>query len=228
MLDTKLLVGLSGYIKKIMMKKDKKRILGLDVSTKTIGIALFEEDGKLLELTHITPKIKPKPKEKIEELARKADAFERLLTRYIELDIDKVIIEEPLLRSNNVYTVGTLLKFNGMISKVVHEVLNIVPEFISSYDARKYAFPELMAIRTHNKKGKPYSEKELKKKKPVLFGSYPYDVDKKMIIWEKVSDLEPQIVWERTRNQTLKKECFDMTDAYACVLAVQKRDGIWE
>ncbi len=203
------------------------RILGLDVSTKTIGIALFEEDGKLLELTHITPKIKPKPETKLEELFKKADAFEKLITRYIELDIDKVVIEEPLLQSNNVYTVGTLLKFNGMISKVVAEVLNIIPEFISSYDARAYAFPELMQVRTHNKKGEPYGEKVMKNKKPVLFGGYPYDVDKKMVIWEKVSELEPQILWERTRNQTLKKENFDMTDAYVTVLAVQKRDGIW-
>ncbi|MHA2404712.1 MAG: hypothetical protein ACXADH_17055 [Candidatus Kariarchaeaceae archaeon] len=208
------------------------RILGLDVSTKTIGIALFEEDGKLLELTHITPKIKPKPETKLEELFKKVDAFERLVTRYIELDIDKVIIEEPLLRSNNVNTVGTLLKFNGMISKIVSEVLNVIPEFISSYDARRYAFPELMEVRTHNKKGEPYPEKVVQKKreegKTVLFGGYPWDVDKKMVIWEKVSNLEPQIVWERTRNQTLKKENFDMTDAYVTVLAVQKREGIWE
>jgi RNase H-fold protein (predicted Holliday junction resolvase) len=203
------------------------RILGLDVSTKTIGIALFEDDGKLLELTHITPIIKPKPETKLEELFKKADAFEKLITRYIELDIDKVIIEEPLLSSNNVYTVGTLLKFNGMISKVVAEVLNVIPEFISSYDARAHAFPELMSIRTHNKKGQPYSERELSKKKPVLFGGYPWDVDKKMVVWEKVSELEPQIVWERTRNQTLKKENFDMADAYITVLAVQKREGIW-
>ena len=77
------------------------RILGLDVSTKTIGMALFEEDGKLLELTHITPKIKPIPDNKLELLFKKVDAFELLLTRYIELDIDKVIIEEPLLSSNN-------------------------------------------------------------------------------------------------------------------------------
>jgi RNase H-fold protein (predicted Holliday junction resolvase) len=39
-------------------------IIGMDVSTKTIGVSLFEdkgESGKLLELTHVTPKIKPKP-----------------------------------------------------------------------------------------------------------------------------------------------------------------------
>ena len=203
------------------------RILGLDVSTKTIGIALFEEDGKLLELTHITPVIKPKPETKLEELFKKVDAFEKLLTRYIELDIEKVVIEEPLLNSNNVYTVGTLLKFNGMISKMVSEVLNVIPDFVSSYDARAFAFPELMQIRTHNRKGEPYTEKEISKKKPVLFGSYDYKVDKKMIIWEKVADLEPQIVWEYTKNNTLKKENFDMTDSYACVRAVMCRDGHW-
>ena len=203
------------------------RILGLDVSTKTIGIALFEEDGKLLELTHITPVIKPKPETKLEELFKKVDAFEKLLTRYIELDSEKVVIEEPLLNSNNVYTVGTLLKFNGMISKMVSEVLNVIPDFVSSYDARAFSFPELMQVRTHNRKGEPYTEKEISKKKPVLFGSYDFKVDKKMIIWEKVADLEPQIVWEYTKNNTLKKENFDMTDSYACVRAVMCRDGHW-
>jgi RNase H-fold protein (predicted Holliday junction resolvase) len=202
------------------------KILGLDVSTKTIGIALFDEDGKLWELTHITPTIKPRLDNKLEEQFRKVDSFERLLTRYIELDIDRVIIEEPLLNSNNVYTVATLLRFNGMISKVVEEVLNIVPEFISSNDARRYAFPELVAVRTHNKKGEPYPEKTLKNKKPVLFGAYDSKVDKKMVIWEKIAQLEPAIVWEYTRNNTLKKENFDMTDAYACVLAVLNRDKL--
>ena len=211
-----------------MESKNKPgRVLGLDVSTKTIGIALFEGNGKLLELTHITPKIKQKPETKLEELFKKVDAFEKLITRYIELDIERVIIEEPLLNSNNVYTVGTLLKFNGMISKVVSEVLNVIPDFVSSYDARAYSFPELMEIRKFNKKGEPYPEKEIKKKKPVLFGGYPWDVDKKNIILEKVADLEPQIVWEYTKNNTLKKENFDMTDAYTCVRAVMCKDGLW-
>ena len=202
------------------------KILGLDVSTKTIGIALFDENGKLWELTHVTPIVKPKPETKLEELFRKVDMFERYLTKYIELDIDRVVIEEPLLSSNNVYTVATLLRFNGMISKVVEEVLNVIPEFISSNDARRYAFPELVTKRTHNKKGEPYNEKQIAKNKPVLFGAYDSKVDKKMVIWEKVADLEPHIVWEYTRNNTLKKENFDMTDAYACVLAVLNRDKI--
>ena len=155
------------------------RILGLDVSTKTIGMALFEADGKLLELTHITPKIRPQPETKLEELFKKVDAFERLITRYIEFDIEKVIIEEPLLNSNNVYTVATLLKFNGMISKVVSEVLNVIPEFVSSNDARRYSFPELVQLRTHNKKGEPYKQKDIDRATPVLFGAFSWEVDKK-------------------------------------------------
>ena len=203
------------------------RILGLDVSTKTIGMALFEGDGRLLELTHITPKIKPQPENKLEELFRKVDAFERLLTRYIELDIERVVIEEPLLNSNNVNTVATLLRFNGMISKVVDDVLGVVPDFISSYDSRAYAFPELMSIRTHDKKGEPYKEKDLKNKKPVLFGAYSWEVDKKQVVWDKVADKEPQIVWEYDKNLKLKKENFDMTDSYAAVLGYMKKNKLW-
>lgn len=203
------------------------RVIGLDVSTKTIGLALFSGEGKLLELKHITPKIKPKPKNKLEELFKKVDAFEVILTEYIKYDVEKIIIEEPLLQSNNIYTVGTLLKFNGMISKVSSEVLNVIPEFISSYDARSNAFPELMQIRTHNKKGEPYTEKELAKKKPVLFGGYPFDIDKKMVIWEKVSDLEPQIVWEYDKHQKLRKENFDMCDAYTAVRGAMNKEGLW-
>ena len=65
------------------------------------------------------------------------------------------------------------------------------------------------------------------KNKKVLFGNYPWTTDKKMIIWEKVSRLEPQIVWDYTKNQTLKKESFDMTDSYVAVLGFMHKNGMW-
>ena len=208
------------------------RILGLDVSTKTIGISLFEDfgdNGKLQLLTHITPVVKPKPESNIELLIKKAQIFQfDFLEKYSDIGVDRVIIEEPLVRSNNVNTVATLLRFNGMICRSVFEVLNIIPEFISSYDARKYAFPELMDIRKVNKKGEPYSEKELVKKNPVLFGGHSYDIDKKQIIWEKVNEIEPQIVWLYNKHQKLSKENYDMTDAYACVLGQMRKEGKWK
>jgi len=60
-----------------------------------------------------------------------------------------------------------------------------------------------------------------------LFGGYPKDVDKKMVIWELVSKREPQIQWLFTKNNTLKKENFDSTDAYCCALGFLKKEGIW-
>jgi hypothetical protein len=210
---------------------EKKYILGLDVSTKTIGIAIFEDingKGDLKLLHHVTPNVKPKMENKLGEMFEKVNIFEKeFLSKIDELNITKVIIEEPLLRSNNVNTVGTLLRYNGMISRCVYEVLGVVPEYISSYDSRKYAFPELMAKRTHNKKGELYPDKKIEKAKPVLFGAYAWDTDKKEVVWDLVADLEPQITWLYSKNNTLKKENYDMTDAYACVRAVMKRDNLW-
>jgi hypothetical protein len=42
-----------------------------------------------------------------------------------------------------------------------------------------------------------------------------------------VAKKEPQITWQYTRNSTLKKENFDMTDAYACALGYMKMKEIW-
>ncbi len=39
----------------------------------------------------------------------------------------------------------------------------------------------------------------------VKFGGLPKDIDKKMLIWEKVAKREPQITWGYTKNNTLKK-----------------------
>jgi len=186
--------------------KNSPKILGLDVSTKTIGWALFDLSSKdLLELTHISPRPKPMSDNKIEEMILKSELFRKKLEEYKGLGIVRVVIEEPLLNSNNAYTIGTLLRYNTLITKQVYDVLGIVPDYVSTYESRKQAFPELVQ---KNEKGKF-----------VLFGGYPKDCDKKQIIWELVAKREPQIQWLYTRNNTLKKENFDMTDAYTVVLS---------
>ena len=194
--------------------KNSPKVLGLDISTKTIGWSLFDiQSQQLLELTHFSPIIKPKPEDKIEELLLKVVSFEEKLRGYVNLGITNVIIEEPLLNSNNVYTVGTLLRFNTLVCKEVYDTLNVVPEFISTYNSRKFAFPHLVQP---NDKGKY-----------VLFGGLPKDIDKKVVIWEQVSKREPQIVWNYTRNNTLKKENFDSSDAYSAALGYMKMKEIW-
>ena len=185
--------------------KNKAKILGLDISTKTIGWALFDITGShLLELTHFSPKIKPQPEDKIEELLKKADGFRKHLENYRDMGITKVIIEEPLLNSNNIYTVGTLLRYNSMVLKSCYDVLGIVPTFISTYNARKFAFPDLVGS---NDKGRN-----------VLFGGYPKNIDKKQVIWEHVNDLFPEVEWFYGKTGVLRKENYDMSDAATAVI----------
>lgn len=222
------------------MEKKPEFLLALDVSTSTIGIALFEDlgdKGKLCLLHHVSPKVKPQPESKMEELFRKVEIFEKeflmktneqLGVKLSDLGITRVVIEEPLLQSNNVYTIATLLRFNGMISKSVYDTLGIVPEFISSYDARKYAFPELMAVRRFKKDGTPLTEKAIAKNTPVLFGAHEFDVDKKYVLWEKVSELEPQVAWFYDKKNKLKKETFDTSDAYTAARGFMNKIGVWK
>jgi hypothetical protein len=100
------------------------------------------------------------------------------------------------------------------VFKEIYNILGIIPEFISTYNARKNAWPDLVR---ENDQGKF-----------VLFGGLPKDIDKKMLIWEKVAKKEPQINWQYTKNNTLKKENFDQTDAYTCVLGYMRSMEIWK
>ena len=190
------------------------KVLGLDISTKTIGWALFDIQKKqLLELTHFSPKVKPKREDKIEEMLIKSDQFHDKILDYKNVGITKIIIEEPLINSNNIRTVATLMRYNSFITRTIYNVLGIIPIFISTYNSRKFAFPDLVA---ENKKGRK-----------VLFGKYEVGCDKKNIIWQQVSNKEPHLTWAYTRNNTLKKENYDMCDAYTCVLGEMQQSGLW-
>ena len=91
-----------------------------------------------------------------------------------------------------------------MILKSCYEILGIVPTFISTYNARKYAFPSLVG---KNDKGKN-----------VLFGGLPKDIDKKHIIWENVNSVCPEVKWLYGKTGKLMKENYDMSDAAAAVI----------
>lgn len=209
-------------------------ILGLDVSTSCIGISIVEDTGdgipKIIAITHKSPRI-PRKIKGIEALCLRKNAFDDGFLKQIheycgDKKITDVVIEEPLLSSNNVYTVGTLLRFNGMIADAVYNTLGLVPNFISSYDARLWSFPQLVSIRKHKKNGEEYPfkhiENALKKNETVLFGSYQFDVDKKTIMMNMVNEQyvgENSVPWEYGKNGELKKENYDACDSLICALA---------
>jgi len=205
-------------------------ILGLDISTACIGVCVVKDNGEnkpeILYLGHKTPKISRKIKG-IEALFLRKKIFEEEFIEEISsaYPITDVVIEEPLLSSNNVNTVATLLRFNGMISEAIYRNTGVVPSFISSYDARMYSFPELVSIRKYNKKGVEYPvkhiDKAIKDDSIVLFGSYPFDIDKKSVMMNMVNSLyqNNEIEWVLNKNGELKKENFDACDALICALA---------
>ena len=210
--------------------KEPRVILGLDVSTACIGISIVEDYGdgslpKIIAITHKAPKV-PKDVKGLESMFLKKeifkDGFLMNIGEYTNKKITDVVIEEPLLSSNNVNTVGILLRFNTLIAEAVFEALSIVPNFISSYDARMYSFPELVSIRKYNKKGNEYPLKHvkdaIKKNNIVMFGSYPFDVDKKSVIMNMVNSVY-DIPWEYNKNGELRKENYDACDALVCNLA---------
>lgn len=208
------------------MLNGNKVILGLDVSTSCIGVTILMDDGseygKILELTHINPRISSKVKG-MEQLFIKKKIFDKFITKFVGFGIDVAVIEEPLLSSNNVNTCAHLLRFNGMISDSIYNILGVTPEYISSYDARKYSFPDLMAVRKYNKEGKQYDLQHIMNSitnsKLVLFGGYSWEVDKKIIIQGKVADMFPEIQWLYDSHDELRKENFDASDSYVVCLS---------
>ena len=208
-----------------MTKEGHTVWMALDVSTACIGITILVEDGseygKIAEMTHISPKVSNKIKG-IESLFIKKQQFQQFIRGFSEYSIDRVVIEEPLVSSNNKNTVATLLRFNGMISDCIYNELKIVPDYISSYDARQYSFPELMAIRKYGKDEKIYKPNKIissiRDGNFVLFGSYPWTIEKKSVIHEKVSGIFPDIKWIYNKKGELKKENFDATDSYVACL----------
>ena len=205
-------------------------VLGLDISTACIGVSVVKDDGKnipeILYLSHKTPKVSHKIKG-IEALFLRKQIFEDevLVELAKEYPITDVVIEEPLLSSNNVNTVATLLRFNGMIAEAVYRRIGVVPQFISSYDARMFSFPELVSLRKYNKRGEEYPEKHiraaLKSNSIVLFGAYPFDIDKKTVMMNMVNALykDSPITWIENEKGELRKENYDACDSLICALA---------
>jgi len=200
----------------------EKYIWSLDISTTNIGSALWNSNGKLIELKHLELKI---PKDILVENRDlyKGDIFYKYVAEYKEKiqnelngEIEHIIVEEPLGGSNNANTVSLLLGFNGICRYILYQIFQKYPMKISVYESRKLFCPEL--VKTKIVKNE---------KKEILSFPDKYKDNKKLYIWEKVSKLEPQIQWFYKKNSNeLKDICFDMSDSYAVGYAGLKKIGI--
>ena len=228
-------------------KKYPSLILGLDISTACIGISIIYDDGvndpQIELISHVSPKIGKNIKG-IEALILRKEIFEEsFLCKMDDVlkeinaplkKITEVVIESPMIYASggsNAETVAMLLQFNGILSDSIYRTLHIVPSYVSSYDARMKSFPQLLSIRKYNKKGVVYPlshiKKDIRENHLILFGSYPFDCDKKLIMMNCVSEKYPDIPWIYNKKGELKKENYDSCDALVCALAYsnEKRNG---
>ena len=203
----------------------EKYIWSLDISTTNVGFSLWDSKGKLIGLKHLSLNIDKEKDIDVEHRdLYKADLFEQYCLKYKEYvknelngEITQIFVEAPLQNTpKNINTTALLLGFNGITRYILYSIFKIKPIKITVHEARKLFCPELV------------NTKKTKKGEIVETLSFPpeYKNDKKLYVWEKVAKLEPQIEWFYTRNNTLKKICFDMSDSYAVGFAGLKKIGI--
>ena len=214
-------------------------ILGLDISTACIGISIIYDNGvdepQIEFISHVSPKIK-KGIVGIEALILRKEIFENEFLSKMDNILENIncplkkitecVIESPMIHTSagsNASVVAKLLQFNGLLSEAIYKKLNIVPFYISSYEARMLSFPELLSIRKFNKKGELYPLKHFKKALSenalILFGTFPFDCDKKQIMMNMVNEKYPNIQWVFNKKNQLIKENFDSCDSLVCILA---------
>jgi len=200
----------------------EKYIWSLDISTTNIGSALWDSNGKLIELKHLELKLgKDVPIEdrdihKAEIFRKYVLEFQSRILEELNGEIIHIIVEEPLGGSINPSTAALLFGFNGVCRYILYTIFGIHTKKISVYDSRKIFCQEL--VKTTYRKGERVETLSFPEK---------YRKDKKLYIWEKVCKLEPQIEWFYKKNTEEPKDiCFDMSDSYAVGFAGLKQLGI--
>ena len=175
-------------------------ILCLDISTSVVGVTLADNDGNLIELTHI--EFKDTKNHKL-TLFEKLKQFMILIDSLVEKTpngtIKTIVVEEPLKRFkgkfSNADTLSKLNNFNGMICGSLYLKYYTEPIFINVNSARKLAFPNLKL-------------------------SHDGGNSSKHEIWSQVMQLLPQINWEySSRTAKLKDSMYDRSDSYVQLLA---------
>lgn len=194
-------------------------IIALDVSTSTVGIAVFNEDGDLIEVTHISPPNLKKEFDRWSEMYYKIDAISTFLLSFIQdKQISKIIIEEPLKNSANPNVASKLNFFGGMLYQKLRDIgLSQQIEYININESRHYGIPEILGDN-----GKMYS------KIPKVIEGVKISEYRKLITLYFISKKFPQVFWPLSNNLTIDKKNFDRADAITLGLSYFTKNNIIE
>jgi len=168
-------------------------ILGLDISTSCVGIAIFDMNYKLYELSYV------KFKSGNTNLFNKLDVFiSTFEEKWGTLKFENVFIEEPLKKFkgkfSNADTIQKLTQMNAMISGYLYRKYKVQPLYFNVNNARSTVFPNLVIPRSHP--------------------------NKKSLVWNAVMEAEPKVNWKYSpKTHDLMDVNLDMADAWVTAMA---------
>jgi len=198
--------------------ENEKFILGLDVSTSTVGICLFRVDGKLVELNHVSPIVKDENISKQDLLLYKCNLVVNFLVEnYPPENIVEIILETPLISSQQTDTAAMLNYFGGIVYATLRQFYKEKISYITVDEARRFGLPELVGGKSKSLFGVFNGRLERK-----IISDY-----KKMIVLSLVAQRYPAIVWLLNNNMAVDKKNFDRADSIVVVLGEKQRNSIW-
>lgn len=173
-------------------------ILGLDISTSAIGVAVLSEDESVV-LSHA---IKYKSEQSLEERAVAFQSYlEHVKNNY---SIDNVFVEEPAIMFNNNSTAKTmaiLQRFNGMCCFIVHSIFGKSAKLLN-----------VRSIRARLKIKIPKGVKNKNQKKQPIID----------FVESKYKNTDTPFLYEMTKFGNFKPTTDDRADAIILALAGPK------
>lgn len=171
------------------------KILGLDISSSTIGFGILDKDANLIKYGHLKPLKKNKAdKNNLGYTARLADAYNLIIDLLEKENPDIIIIEDYAKKfsvgKSTANTIIVLATFNEAVSLACYHSLGIEP----------IKYP----VRTMRSRVGKYFNIELKSKDDV----FPF-----------ISEKYKNFKITKTRHGNIKKEHFDEADAIFVALS---------
>ncbi len=115
------------------------RVLGLDVSTSCVGVAVLNNDPMGINIDILDHLVFPP---KVKTLWEKAEILELYLTEvYKAHSIDQIYIEDAAKKFtkglSSATTIAVCMRFNGMATYITYSLFKLHPEYIAPASARK-------------------------------------------------------------------------------------------
>ena len=196
-----------------------KYVLGFDISTSNIGIAIVKDskERNIHSLLHLS--LSKTDDDMQQDVINKANIFVKFLKDHHldSIEVNDIFIEEALKGSQNPTTLAKLNRFAGILHSEIKHFFGKEPKYMTFNNARRLAFPEIC----HN--NKLYSNVPKTLNNGVKLKEY-----RKLLIVTRIAQRYPNIEWKIRNNLTICPTNYDNADAVVIAEGMMIKNGKWE